>query len=77
MHLEVIKACSGKVYAVMEAAAADLRELVWQQGKLPCVLKARDIFVQVIGAMHYLHNYNLWHQDLEHDDVLLTTGGQT
>lgn len=59
----------------MEAAAADLMELMWEQGKLPSVPRARDISEQVIGAMHYLHNCNTVHQDLEHEDVLLTTDG--
>ncbi|NXJ90296.1 TSSK6 kinase, partial [Corythaixoides concolor] len=62
---KVIEGCNGKVYIVMEAAAGNLEQLEQRLGKLPCVPTARDIFAQVVGAVHYLKREN----------VLLTTDG--
>ncbi|KFP96728.1 Testis-specific serine/threonine-protein kinase 6, partial [Leptosomus discolor] len=72
---EFIEDCNGKLHIVMEAAATNLLELVQQLGKLPCVPKAWDIFAQVLGAVHYLHDHNLVHQDLKCDNMLLTIDG--
>ncbi|NXC14439.1 TSSK6 kinase, partial [Corythaeola cristata] len=73
---ELIEVCNGKLYIVMEAAATDLLWLMQQLGKLPCVPKARDIFAQVVGAVCYLHDHNLVHQDLKCENVLLTAIGR-
>ncbi|XP_068264132.1 testis-specific serine/threonine-protein kinase 6-like [Nyctibius grandis] len=73
---EVIHACNGKLYIVMEAAETDLLQLLQQLGRLPCVPKARDIFAQVVGAVRYLHDSNLVHRDLKCENVLLTADGR-
>ncbi|CAI5762045.1 testis-specific serine serine/threonine-protein kinase 6-like [Podarcis lilfordi] len=73
---EFIEVCNGKLYIVMEAASTDLLQLVQQLGKLPCVPDARDIFVQVVAAVRYLHDRNLVHRDLKCENVLLTADGR-
>ncbi|NWS54186.1 TSSK6 kinase, partial [Chunga burmeisteri] len=73
---EIIEACNGKVYIVMEMADTDLQQLVQQLGKLPCVPKAQDIFAEVVGAVRYLHDRNLVHRDLKCENVLLTADGR-
>lgn len=73
---EFIEVCNGKLYIVMEAASTDLLQLVQQLGKLPCIPEARDIFLQVVSAVRYLHDRNLVHRDLKCENVLLTADGR-
>ncbi|XP_009941443.2 testis-specific serine/threonine-protein kinase 6-like [Opisthocomus hoazin] len=73
---DIIEVCNRKLYIVMEAAATDLLQLLQQLGKLPCVPRARDIFVQVVRAVQYLHDRNLVHRDLKCENVLLSADGR-
>ncbi|XP_009993559.1 PREDICTED: testis-specific serine/threonine-protein kinase 6 [Chaetura pelagica] len=73
---ELIEGCDGKVCIVMEAAATDLLQLLQHLGKLPCSPKARDIFMQIVGALRYLHDRDLVHRDLKCENVLLTADGR-
>ncbi|NXC42001.1 TSSK6 kinase, partial [Penelope pileata] len=70
--LEIIGLSNGMVYIVMEALATDLEQQLLTQGKLPCVPNARDIFVQIVGGVHYLHDCNLVHRDLKCENILLS-----
>ncbi|NXG09345.1 TSSK6 kinase, partial [Sakesphorus luctuosus] len=73
---ELIEVCNRKLYIVMEAMDTTLLQLVEHLGKLPCIPKARDIFVQVVRAVRYLHDRNLVHRDLKCENVLLTADGR-
>ncbi|NXA07662.1 TSSK6 kinase, partial [Sapayoa aenigma] len=73
---ELIEVSNRKLYIVMEAMDTTLLQLVEHVGKLPCVPKARDIFVQVVRAVRYLHDRNLVHRDLKCENVLLTADGR-
>ncbi|XP_021262250.1 testis-specific serine/threonine-protein kinase 6-like [Numida meleagris] len=76
LFFETFELSNGMVYIVMESAATDLQQRLQQLGKLPCVPDARDIFVQVVGAMHYLHDRNIVHRDLKCDNILLSADGR-
>ncbi|XP_012430450.3 testis-specific serine/threonine-protein kinase 6-like [Taeniopygia guttata] len=73
---ELITACNRKIYIVMEAMDTTLLQMLETQGKLPCAPKARDIFVQVVRAVRYLHDRNLVHRDLKCENVLLSADGR-
>ncbi|XP_048815760.1 testis-specific serine/threonine-protein kinase 6-like [Lagopus muta] len=73
---EIFELTDGMVYIVMESAAFDLQQRLQQLGKLPCVPDARDIFVQVVGAVHCLHNHNIVHRDLKCENILLSADGR-
>lgn len=73
---EIFELTDGMVYIVMESAAFDLQQRLQQLGKLPCVPDARDIFVQVVGAVHCLHNRNIVHRDLKCENILLSADGR-
>ncbi|NWI89072.1 TSSK6 kinase, partial [Pitta sordida] len=73
---DLIEVSNRKVYIVMEAMDSTLEQLLEHMGKLPCVPKARDIFVQVARAVRYLHDRNLVHRDLKCENVLLTADGR-
>ncbi|XP_006835761.1 PREDICTED: testis-specific serine/threonine-protein kinase 6-like [Chrysochloris asiatica] len=68
---EFIEMCNGKLYIVMEAAATDLLQVVHRNGRIPGE-QARDLFAQIVGAVHYLHNHHLVHRDIKCENVLLS-----
>lgn len=73
---EIFELTNGMVYIVMESAATNLQQWLQQLGKLPCIPDARDIFVQVVGAVHYLHDRNIIHRDLKCENILLSADGR-
>ncbi|XP_072191916.1 testis-specific serine/threonine-protein kinase 6-like [Excalfactoria chinensis] len=73
---EIFEMTNGMVYIVMESAGTDLQQRLHQTGKLPCVPDARDIFVQVVEAVHYLHGCNIVHRDLKCENILLSADGR-
>lgn len=73
---ELIEACNRKIYIVMEAMDTTLLQMLETLGKLPCAPNARDIFVQVVRAVRYLHDRNLVHRDLKCENVLLSADGR-
>ncbi|NXU21493.1 TSSK6 kinase, partial [Pardalotus punctatus] len=72
----LIELCNKKVYIVMEAMDTTLLDMLQKLGKLPCAPNARDIFVQVVRAVSYLHDRNLVHRDLKCENVLLSSDGR-
>ncbi|XP_032921313.1 testis-specific serine/threonine-protein kinase 6 [Catharus ustulatus] len=73
---ELIEVCNKKLYIVMEAMDTTLLQMLETVGKLPCTPNARDIFVQVVRAVRYLHDRNLVHRDLKCENVLLSADGR-
>ncbi|KAM7049478.1 testis-specific serine/threonine-protein kinase 6 [Acridotheres tristis] len=73
---ELIEVCNKKLYIVMEAMDTTLLQMLESLGKLPCSPNARDIFVQVVRAVRYLHDRNLVHRDLKCENVLLSADGR-
>ncbi|NXR82022.1 TSSK6 kinase, partial [Pycnonotus jocosus] len=73
---ELIEVCNRKLYIVMEAMDTTLLQMLESLGKLPCAPNARDIFVQVVRAVRYLHDRNLVHRDLKCENVLLSADGR-
>ncbi|KAM4775794.1 testis-specific serine/threonine-protein kinase 6 [Cyanocitta cristata] len=73
---ELIEVCNRKLYIVMEAMDTTLLQMLENVGKLPCAPNARDIFVQVVRAVRYLHDRDLVHRDLKCENVLLSADGR-
>ncbi|POI35648.1 hypothetical protein CIB84_000595 [Bambusicola thoracicus] len=73
---EIFELTNGMVYIVMESAPTNLQQWLQQLGKQPCVSDAWDIFEQVVGAVHYLHDRNIMHHDLKCENILLSADGR-
>ncbi|NXG13898.1 TSSK6 kinase, partial [Grallaria varia] len=72
---ELIEVSSRNIYIVMEAMDSTLLQLLEHLGNLPCIPRARDIFVQVVRAVRYLHDRDLAHRNLTCENVLLAADG--
>jgi len=66
-----------KVYIVCELASGGSVKQLCDRApsrRLP-LLQARNLFVQLLDAMEYLHSLNIFHRDLKPDNMLLTPDG--
>lgn len=55
----------------------NLYEFMWNRGRngIP-ELFARGIFIQLLSALDYLHNQNIYHRDLKLDNVMIDKSGK-
>ncbi|XP_072529520.1 testis-specific serine/threonine-protein kinase 6-like [Salminus brasiliensis] len=72
---EIFEMPNGQVFIVMEAAAMDLQQKIWELGRIP-IGQAKMWFSQLLSAVAYLHQQNIVHRDLKCKNVLLTANDQ-
>ncbi|XP_022539167.2 testis-specific serine/threonine-protein kinase 6-like [Astyanax mexicanus] len=71
---EVFELPGGAVCIVMEAASANLAQVIDNSNGIPIrIVKKR--FSQIVSAVEYLHNNDIVHRDLKCDNVLLSADG--
>lgn len=67
---------NGKVYLILEMAGhGDLLEYIKLRGAIP-EDKAKNMFVQLVQAIRYLHHRDIVHRDLKCENVLLDVKNQ-
>ena len=58
------------VFICTEYLGDDLRQFASDNAKNPCESKVKEIFAQIVSAVHFMHTRSVCHRDLKLDNIL-------